>query len=411
MMSRQVALAFLILFISLRSVAQQFRLQGSASQTGPLTYQMTPDVGNQAGMITSYYPLDLTMDHYLAFQLYFGSKDVNGADGLAFMLSNNCNPTLTPGQGLGVANTPNSLVVDFDTWDNGVAYNDIPDDHCGIYADGNFSVAGNIMDGTSTPVCMLPACGNVETGQWYDVEISWTYISASSQRIEIWLNGNLLCTSTQNHIANRFNNNSIVFWSVAASTGGSSNLQQFRLYNSNSSITHCEGDNFTLYAPELGTNYVWSGSSSTSNSANYTATSNVTITCNYTSYCGMNETVSFNIVVIHLTAPAITSNSPICAGGDAIFYLAGSAGNDVTYSINGGPPLTATLDASGSATITIPGVTTDQDILVSSISDGTCTRSVSLRDTVFVSQALSPPQLANNGPVCYGSTGVFTLQG
>jgi hypothetical protein len=40
---------------------------------------------------------------------------------------------------LGVQATLNSIIVDFDMYDNSSILDDLPDDHTGIYSDGNFS--------------------------------------------------------------------------------------------------------------------------------------------------------------------------------------------------------------------------------------------------------------------------------
>ena len=404
---------FFFLFIILCTVtarAQQFRLQGSATQSGPVTYQMTADVLNQAGMATNYYPLDLTTNFTLNFQLNFGTKDATGADGLAFVLSNTCNPTLTPGQGLGVANIPNSVVVDFDTWDNGAVYNDLPSDHSGIYADGNFSTVGNIMDNTTQPVCLLPGCGNVEDGNWYDVAIQWEYLSPTQQRVSVFFNGVLLSTSTRDHIGLRFNGNTNVFWSISASTGGSSNLHQFRVTGANNSFTYCEGANFTLTAPALGSAYTWTNNTSSTNSASYTATGNQVITCNFINYCGINQSVSFTINVTELVLPTISNNGPVCTGSNGSFTITGVPNYGISYSIMGGPLQNAVLDASGNLVIPVSNILVPTGIFISQLTDGTCNRTVSVTDTIRLLQ-LAVPAVTNNGPVCSGSNGQFQLSG
>ncbi len=405
----------LLLFIFLLTLgniasAQQFRLQGSAIQTGPATYQMTSDVMFVAGMATNYYPMDLTSNFTLNFEVNFGVKDANGADGLAFLLSNTCNPTLTPGQGLGVANIPNSIVVDFDTWDNGVAYNDLVNDHSGIYADGNFSAAGNIMDGTNQPVCLLPGCGNVEDGNWYPVSIQWEYLSPVSQRISVYFNSILLSTSTQDHIGLRFNGNTNVFWSISASTGGSSNVQQFRVSGTNNTYTFCPGANFTLTAPPLGSAYSWTNNASTSNSASYTATTNGIITCSFTNFCGINQTVSFNINVTQLISPIISNDGPVCIGSNGNFTVTGVPNYGITYSVNGGPVQAGVLNTSGVLTIPVSNIIAATGILITQISDGTCNKAVSITDTIRLLQ-LATPSVSNNGPVCSGTDGVFQISG
>ena len=296
-------LAFLLSNIFLYSVqwcaAQQFRVQGSALQADAFTYTITPDAQNRAGMVTNFYPQQLSRNFSISFELNFGSKDASGADGFAFLLSNVCAPSLSLGQGLGVSGINQSIVVEFDTWDNGTGVNDIPQDHIGIYSNGQLNLAGNIMDGTTVPVCMQNNCPNMEDGQWHSIEIRWEYLSATSQRISVFVNGNLRTSSTRNHIAESFNNTQTVFWSVSASTGAASNQQQFRVTpNNNNLVNGCEGKVFTLNAPEMGSNYQWSGgSTSVGFQATYTALRSTTITCNYTDFCGKNNSVNFFITV------------------------------------------------------------------------------------------------------------------
>ena len=307
-------LSFLLYFAAISCFGQQFILKGIASQTSPLVYQLTPDVFTAAGMITNQYPLDLTKNFTLNFEINLGIDD-NGADGIAFMLSTSCNPTLTQGSGLGVENTPNSIIVDFDTYDNSFWNDDLSSDHIGIYSDGIFNSSNNIMDGGGGSVCMATNCRNFETGQWDTVRIEWQFISTTSQKISVFINNVLRATSTQNHILNRFNNQSTVFYSLAASTGGAKNQQQVRFPSNNNPI-YCSGTPFWLFAPKLGTNYSWSnGNTSTSDSASFVATTPGTITCSYTDFCGQSRTVSFALnISTSITNPSSTQN--LCLNSD-----------------------------------------------------------------------------------------------
>lgn len=326
-------LLMLLLLFAVCTRAQQFTTQGNASQAGSYTYTITQDVLSQAGMVTNIYPINLTQNFTVKFQLNFGTKDAAGADGFAFLLSNVCSPLLTVGNGLGVLGIGNSIVIEFDDWDNGTAFNDNATDHTGIYADGNLSPTGSIPDGGVSPVCLLSNCGNVEDGQWHDVTVQWDYLSAASQRISMYFDGALRVTSTRNHIAERFNNNNIVFWSVSGSTGGNSNLQQFRVEpNSNNVINACVGKTFTLTAPELGTGYKWSnGSLSSTNTATFTVTVNEIITCTYTDYCGVKRTVNFSVIANQ--NPSVTVNSfTTCEASPAAVIATPSTPATYTYS-------------------------------------------------------------------------------
>lgn len=331
---RTCSLFFCILFfgVSKWSMAQQFRMQGSAVQSDAYTYILTQDAQTRAGMVTNLYPQQLSRNFSIFFELNFGTKDATGADGFAFLLSNVCSPTLRTGQGLGVSGIDQSIAVEFDTWDNGSTMNDILQDHVGIYSNGQLNLAGNIMDGATAPVCMSPSCSNMEDGQWHSVEIRWEYLSATSQRLSVYINGNLRTSSTRNHIADQFNNTQTVFWSVSASTGGSSNVQQFRVTpNNNNVINGCEGKTFTLFAPELGSNYQWSGgATSINNQANYTAVRNELITCSYTDFCGQPNTVNF-IVNVYPNPVAQVNDVLACAAKPGVISVVPDASDDFNF--------------------------------------------------------------------------------
>lgn len=397
---RLSTLLFLFLITSNRLFAQQFSLQGNAMQTGPLTYTITPNLLTQVGMATNYYPVYLTQNFTQNFQLNFGTNDGNGADGMVFMLSNTCSPVLANGGGLGVTGVPNSLIAEFDTWDNGSPNNDISSDHTGIYGDGQLNPAGNIMDASTVPVCMLTTCGNVEDGQWYDISVQWEYLSATSQRLSVFVNGNLRATSTRNHIIERFAGNTIVFWSIAGSTGGSSNLQQFRLISGNNNQSYCVGQNFTLTAPSLGSNYSWTGSPSTTNTASYTATASGTISCSFIDYCGISRTVNFTVVVNPI--PVATLNSPqACSGNTAT--LTASLDVPGTYSYVWTVPSGATNPGNtGSFGATVAGV---YSVVATHISSGCVSNNASGTVTINPRPVAT---ISNPAPVCQGQQAVIT---
>jgi len=298
---------FALLCFHSTTYGQQFFTQGDAVQIDPITYRITPSQNSKAGMITNLYPVNLAQNFTINFQLNFGVNDDGGADGMMFVLSNLCSPVLSTGGGLGVSNFTNALLVEFDTYNNvGAQFFDINNDHTGIYSNGTMLAPSLISDAATTPVCLNSTCGNVEDGAWHNVTIRWEYISATSQRISLIFDGSTRTTSTRNHIAERFNNATNVFWSITASTGAASNLQQFRVVdNNNNNSTICRGAPVTLTAPTLGTNYSWTGgSTSTTNTASFTLTNSGSIACSYRDFCGIDRTVNFNITVNPL--PVVT---------------------------------------------------------------------------------------------------------
>ncbi|TWH91773.1 PKD domain-containing protein, partial [Flavobacterium cheniae] len=56
------------------------------------------------------------------------------------------------------------------------------------------------------------------------------------------------------------------------------------------------------------------------------------------------------------TISSLTSTSPICSGSNAVFNLTGTPNSIVSYNINGGTTVTTTLNALGTASVTVPSV-------------------------------------------------------
>ena len=54
------------------------------------------------------------------------------------------------------------VAIEFDTWNNGSGFNDIPNDHVAFDINGS-------MSGVGAPIDL----GNIEDGQYHPVTISW----------------------------------------------------------------------------------------------------------------------------------------------------------------------------------------------------------------------------------------------
>jgi hypothetical protein len=143
----------------------------------------------------------------------------------------------------------------------------------------------------------------------------------------------------------------------------------------------------------------------------YTVTYNFSDgTCSVTT----SETVTINPLP-EATFEATTSSKPICEGEDAEFNLTGTAGAIVTYKLNDDlTTSTVTLDPStGLATVTIPGVTTNLQMTLVSVSDGSCNKVLSETATVTVDPLPEATfaSHASNISVCPGEDALFHLTG
>ncbi|MFY7810259.1 MAG: lectin-like domain-containing protein [Flavobacterium sp.] len=392
-MKIKIITLLLILLISLFGIqnlsAQQFSLQGDASVINATTYRLTPNSNNKKGMITNLYPKDLTQNFELDFEAFFGFNNGNGADGIAVVFSKACNPVLVDGSGIGASGIPNSVIIEFDTYNNSSWLFDIPQHHITIFQNGFMDSANQIMDNVSQPVCAMANCSIIDTNNWHQIKIKWEYLSSTSQKISVFFNGSLRVTSTKNHINNSFQGNTKVFYSLSAATGAAINDQQVKITDNSVINSVCSGTPVTLTAPELGSNYIWTQGSSTTNSLTFTPTSTGNVTCNYTDFCLVPRSITYNIQVLpNPVTPTISSNSPICNGENAQFTLSGTPGTIINYSINTTTLGSITIPASGTTTINVPSPTTSTVFKLEQISLGTCSVLANTLSTVLIS---NPP--------------------
>lgn len=66
-------------------------------------------------------------------------QDGSGADGIVFVLQTVSNSIGGSGGGIGYQDIPNSVGVEFDTWNNGAGYSDPDGNHVGIDTEGNIA--------------------------------------------------------------------------------------------------------------------------------------------------------------------------------------------------------------------------------------------------------------------------------
>ena len=77
------------------------------------------------------------------------------------------------------------------------------------------------------------------------------------------------------------------------------------------------------------------------------------------------------------------NNSPVCANSTATFTLSGTSGATVTYTINGGSNQTTVLTG-GTATVSVPSATSNRTLTLVSVSDGSCSQSLTGTATITV---------------------------
>jgi hypothetical protein len=147
-----------------------------------------------------------------------GSKD-GGADGLTFTLQNNAaglSAVGNPGWQLGIGPLTNTLIIEFDTFDNGTGAGDIAADHVAIDVNGNIAtpVAGAIQASSTQP--------NIEDGADHTVRITW---NPGTFLFTVYFDGVSRLTYNNNIVANVFGGNPLVYWGFTGSTGAFTNTQ------------------------------------------------------------------------------------------------------------------------------------------------------------------------------------------
>jgi hypothetical protein len=129
------------------------------------------------------------------------------------------------------------------------------------------------------------------------------------------------------------------------------------------------------------------------------------------------ETVTINPLP-EASFAATASNTPICEGEDANFYLTGTANAVVSFSITdiyGETNNSVILSSTGEATVVVTSAFRNQTMLLKSVQDPVtgCTKSLSATEVVEIIQ---PPFVSfdspeSNSPVCSGENALFYVTG
>ncbi|MBK7338038.1 MAG: hypothetical protein IPJ00_18580 [Saprospirales bacterium] len=267
---------------------------GSAQNTGPYCIQLTaPSETRRAAAGTPPGHFSLPFTRQIVYN--FGTLDANGADGICMVFQNQpCrdrrmrNRRWSLGRPRGITN---SLIIEFDTWDNGAAFSDIPQDHVAVNVNSvPMAIAG--------PVPL--AGGNIEDGQDHLIFFSWT---PATNTFAIQFDGIPVLNGSLPVIANCFGGNPNAYYGVTASTGGSVNLQN-RLHPRTGEIFPPARKTLTYAQICQGETY-FAGGNFQSNTGIYFD--------NYNSFNGCDSTIITYLTVYPNSFYAF--NATVCQGG------------------------------------------------------------------------------------------------
>ncbi|MBC7485902.1 MAG: discoidin domain-containing protein [Cytophagaceae bacterium] len=213
----------------------QFQLNGATVKLGGGTYQLTQAVNNQFGAMWYKLQHDLNNPFNIQGQINLGA-DPGGADGVVFVMQNNCLSVGSGGGGLGYFNMPGqSIGIEFDTYQNigagsGVEQNNDPVyDHIAFEKNGD--VVHSIMGSPNPndlfgPVQMDPVLTNLKTGLWYNFKINYDPVA---KLLTVYFNNSLRISVVYDLQANVFTSSPWVYWGFTSSTGGHNNIQEIQL--------------------------------------------------------------------------------------------------------------------------------------------------------------------------------------
>jgi hypothetical protein len=160
--------------------------------------------------------------------------------------------------------------------------------------------------------------------------------------------------------------------SSTASTTVTVNAPPAPIINGGGAI--CSGANVTLSTATTYNTYVWSGNSSTSQTATYNnVTTPTTYTVTVTDSNNCIATVSTIVTISPLPTATISGTTSICSGNTANITFNGTPNSVITYNINGGNNQTIVLTG-GTVSIPTGVLSANTTYNLVSVTDGTCSQ-------------------------------------
>lgn len=318
------------------SKAQSYFLNGDAIAIGGDCYQLTNSITNQNGTVWYADQLDLNEPFTLEFLMNFGGNDINGADGMVFVLQTVGTDAIGEnGEGIGFSGFEPSLGIEFDTYQNS-ALGDPTQDHLAILKNGD--VNHNGINNIAGPVVTSAFSNNVEDNVDHIIRIEW---DPEVQDIEVWVDCELRLITGYDLVNDIFGGDSMVWFGFTAATGGLVNTQvvclQENILSVDEDVSICNGSSIQLNAAgNPNGSFSWTPSTGLSNAniQNPIASpeSTTTYTVTYTDFC--DNTISADVTVNVEDLEVTASNEDILTCYEPTLEISGSNNfsSDVSYS-------------------------------------------------------------------------------
>ncbi|MEI8204759.1 MAG: gliding motility-associated C-terminal domain-containing protein [Bacteroidota bacterium] len=386
-------LLFKVLFCS----SQQFTFNGSATYNGGECYTVCPDVLNSVGSMWNNTQIDLTQPFVYDVSLSFGTKDANGADGIAFVIQQvGLNALGAQGMGIGYTGLNISLIIEFDTYQNSPF--DPAADHIAIQKNGigNHQIAANTI---AAPVT-LP---NIENGLPHPVKITW---DPAYDSLKVYFDCALKIAVQYNIVQDIFSGNPYAWWGFTSATGGSSNTHIVCFVDTlqakaGPDVLACQAVQLNgIVTGVQPISYSWSPALGLTNPNVLNPIANPTTPTNYVlsvfDGCGFVARDTVKVTVVTMTADA-GPDQTICSGDTVALHA--SAGSLFAWNPS------ATLNNS---TIQSPhslplNTTTTYTVVI------TDTNGCSASDNVIIHVKPLPVIQATGSTICEGDTGTVSV--
>ena len=207
---------------SIATVAMVTAGDAATNKADAAELTLTRDLENQKGAIWSDQKINFNESFTISAEIYLGTKDDDGADGLALVFQAKGNHIVSDGGGLGYQGISPSIVIEFDTYHNGdktpiqavnVNNNDPVEDHVGLRTDGNpLHTASDYVK-----------VENLEDGKYHPITFEW---NAGQKTFNLSLDGKQIFkvrSIPDNGLAGQQ-----VYFGFTAATGGLSNEHKVR---------------------------------------------------------------------------------------------------------------------------------------------------------------------------------------
>ena len=215
---------------------------GKALFINPNELQLTVHRAGVSGIAHANATIDMSKDQRISFDINLGNDDINGGDGIAFIMHADTRslPTLIGQAGPGHAawGIRNGLAFEFDTFKNAGTIADPDGDHFAVWDTdtGTPTSAANPSSPAMTTVLAPVALEELEDGKWRRFSLEW---DASETTMRFKLGDKDLGTLKKDVVKDYFGNSRNITLAFSGSTGSKDNDQRIRW----TTVADPDGDN------------------------------------------------------------------------------------------------------------------------------------------------------------------------